>query len=355
MPGSDRWSSCAELADLAAHALDPAVADYVAAGSGAELSLTRDVAAWDAIPLWPRVLADLPPADISTTLFGVRLSSPVAVAPTGGHGLVHAGGEEETIRGVPAGGLFVLSAYSTSGLEEVAAAAPGTPRWFQLPHEQPPEVQVELATRAAAHGYSALVLTVDQPIMGDSHVGRRGAERLRTDLRFANLPGRHPFVTGYHPRRQGLVPVRQSPATLAELVAASPLPVVVKGVLRADDALRSVDCGAAGVVVSNHGARHLDSTVAPAAALPAVVTALDGRVPVLVDGGVRRGEHVLRALALGADAVLVGRAPLWGLAVDGAAGVAEVLRRLDEQLRRAMTLCGAANLAELGPDLLDPG
>jgi 4-hydroxymandelate oxidase len=196
------------------------------------------------------------------------------------------------------------------------------------------------------------VLTVDQVVMGWSPTGRRHVHELPQDLVLANLPGQPAFVTGYHPARDTLRPVTQSIDDLAWLVERSPLPVVVKGLLHEDDAIRCADVGARGVVVSNHGGRHLDGTVSPAWALPRVVDAVSDQLEVYVDGGIRRGDQVLKALALGATAVLVGRAPLLGLACGGAEGVRGVMDQLREELLRAMALCGVSRIDAVDRNLL---
>lgn len=339
------------LAERAASLLSPAALDYVLAGAGKEHSLIRDTQAWDEFRLVPRTLAGVSSVTESIELLGATLDNPVIVAPTGGHGLVHRDAECETARGAAAAGcVMVLSAYANATLEAVAAT--GAHLWLQLPHEQPRPVLAELIDRATAAGYRAFVLTVDQVVGGYSPRGSRRADELPEGLYLRNLPGEPPFVTAYHPRRQQLNPVPQSPADVAWLAGRSPLPIIVKGVLRPDDARRAVDAGAAAVVVSNHGSRHLDGTLSPADALATVADELRGEAPVLVDGGIRHGADVIRALALGATAVMVGRAPMLALGVDGAAGVRGMLTQLIDELRRAMILCGAGSVKDLTRDLV---
>ena len=330
--------------------LDPAVYDYVAGGAGAELTLADNLAAWARLRLRPRVLRDVRQVDTATILLGARLENPVLVAPTGYHGLVHPDGEAATAAGAAAaGGLMVVSTQANRSIEEVAAAAPGAPRWFQVYVHTDHDFTEELAGRAAAAGYSALVLTADLPVFGN---------RLRDTLQFP--PG---MVLGNAVRRYGSggvdIPARVSrfdagltPATIVWLQRCSGLPVLVKGVLRGDDAEAFVAAGAAGIVVSNHGGRQLDAALAAADALPEVVAAVGGRVPVLVDGGVRWGSDVVKALSLGASGVLVGRPVVWGLAVGGAEGVRRVLLGFQQELARAMALCGATSLADLTLDLI---
>lgn len=339
------------LVERATSVLAPAALDFVLAGAGKEDSLSKDVAAWEEYRLVPRVLAGVSSVSTSIELFDVTLDSPVMVAPTGGHGLVHAQAECEAARGAAsAGSAMILSAYANARLEDVATT--GAHVWLQLPHEQPRSVLAELIDRAAAANYRALVLTVDQIVAGYSPRGSRRADQMPDGLRLRNLPGEPPFVTAYHPRRRHLTPVSQSPADVTWLVERSPLPVVVKGVLAPADARLAVDSGAGAVVVSNHGSRHLDGTLSPAHALTAVVDELQREVPVLVDGGIRHGEDVVRALALGATAVLVGRAPMLALGLAGAEGVRAVLTQLTEELARDMALCGVATVQELSRALV---
>jgi 4-hydroxymandelate oxidase len=343
----------ATLQRRAAEFISPAAMDFVMAGAGDERSIRDDAEAWDSLRLRPRVLTGLSEVDTSCLILGDRAASPILVAPTGGHRLVHPEGEAATAAGAAnAGAVMVLSAYSNVSMEAVAAAAHGSPLWFQLPHERNPGELECLMARAADTGYRAVVLTVDQVVMGWSPTGRRHVHELPRDLVLANLPGEPAFVTGYHPDRDTLRPVAQSIEDLAWLVERSPLPVVVKGVLHEDDAIRCADVGVRGVVVSNHGGRHLDGTISPACALPRVVDAVGDQVEVYADGGIRRGDQVLKALALGATAVLVGRAPLLGLACSGADGVRGVLDQLREELLRAMALCGVPRIAAVDRKLL---
>jgi 4-hydroxymandelate oxidase len=345
----------AALEQVARGRLDPAVYDYVAGGADSELTLADNLAAWDRVRLRPRVLRDVRRVDTATTLLGVPLPAPILVAPTGYHELVHPQAEEATAAGAAAAGsLMVVSTQANRSVEQVAAAAPGAPRWFQVYVHVDHGFTEEVVGRAAAAGYSALVLTADLPVLGNR------LRDLRNRLRFP--PG---MVLGNAVERFGATgedvvahasqfEAGLEPANIAWLGRHSGLPVLVKGVLRGDDAEEFVAAGAAGIVVSNHGGRQLDSALAAADALPEVVAAVAGRVPVLVDGGVRRGTDVVKALCLGAGGVLVGRPVLWGLAAAGAEGVRQVLAGLHEELVRGMALCGATSLAELTPDLVTP-
>jgi 4-hydroxymandelate oxidase len=333
----------AAQAAAAAEALPADVHGYVSGGAGDDVSAGEAERAWARLRLRPRVLRDVGTVDTSLELLGSRLRTPVLVAPTAQHGLVHPEGEAATARGTAAAGsLLVVSTRSSLRLEDVAA----DPWWMQVYVLRDRGLTRALVQRAVATGATALVLTGDTPYVAL----RRAAAPRRGPQHLANL-AQH-LVEGVH----GDDDVEQDPTVdvrvVEELASASGLPVLVKGVLRGDDALRCLDAGAAGVVVSNHGGRQLDRAVPTAQALPEVVDAVAGRAPVLVDGGLRSGLDALVALALGADAVLVGRPVLWGLAAGGADGVRDCLDALTDDLRRCMGLAGARSLHELDPDLV---
>ena len=330
----------------AEHALPAEVHDYYAGGSGDEVSLGEAQAAWQSLRLRPRVLRDVARTDTSLELLGRRLRTPVLVAPTALQGLAHPDGERATARGAAAAGsLTVLSTRSSTPLEQVPGDGPW---WFQSYVMRDRRLSRALAARAAEAGAQALVLTGDTP-----YVGRKKRTGVPQGVdRLVNL-AQH-LASG----DDGGASTEQDPSVgleaVADLASASGLPVLVKGVLRGDDALACLDAGAAGVVVSNHGGRQLDRAVSTAAALPEVVAAVRGRASVLVDGGLRSGLDVLCALALGADAVLVGRPVLWALAADGAAGVEACLRALTDDLAEWMALAGAGALDELDAGLVAP-
>ena len=333
--------------------LDPAFYDYVAGGADAELTLADNLAAWARLRLRPRVLRDVRQVDTATTLLGAPLATPILVAPTGYHELVHPDGEEATAAGAAAAGsLMVVSTQANRSVEQVAAAAPGAPRWFQVYVHVDHGFTEELVARAAAAGYSALVLTADLPVLGSRLRDARNRLQFPPGMVLGNAVERFGATGEDIVAHASKFEAGLEPAAVAWLQRHSGLPVLVKGVLRGDDAEAFVAAGADGIVVSNHGGRQLDGAVAGADALPEVVAAADGRVPVLVDGGVRRGTDVVKALCMGAGGVLVGRPVLWGLAAGGADGVRQVLVGLQEELVRAMALCGATRLAELTPDLV---
>lgn len=331
--------------------LPPEVVSYVEAGSWMGTSRAESESAWHRRRFRPRVLTDVSSVDTSLTLLAQELHGPLLVGPTAFHGLMHPDAELASARAAARCGLLMtVSTRSSASLEDVGGAA-GGPWWFQVYATQEPEVHQGLAVRAAAAGATALVLTGDTPVVA--------RKPLLTSTRVADTDEHLTRNTNQHvpPGTDRLSAVEQSPsatpALIGELARLTGLPVLVKGVLRGDDAVRCLDAGAAGVVVSNHGGRQLDRAITTADALPDVVAAVGGRAPVLVDGGIRSGLDVLTALALGADAVLIGRPVLWALAADGQAGVTELLTWFLEDLRHAMALAGAPTLAQVTRDLVD--
>jgi len=347
-----------ERLEAAARArLDPPVYDYIAGGADAEHTVAGNLAAWSRLALRPHVLRDVAKVSTATTLLGSEVPVPLLVAPMAYHRMADPEGEAASAAGAAAAGApYVLSTQATMSVEEVALAAPGAVRWFQVYVVRDRGWTAELVARAAAAGYRALVLTVDVPLLGNRLRDLRNNFRLPTGLKPANAPpagaARQRELAADVLAQAGQFDPSLTPETIGWLAERSGLPVVVKGVLRGDDAVACLDAGAAGVVVSNHGGRQLDTVVATADALAEVVAAVGDRAEVYVDGGVRRGTDVVKALALGARAVLVGRPVLWGLAVGGAAGVERVLSGLAGELRLAMALCGAVTVEELTPDLI---
>jgi 4-hydroxymandelate oxidase len=337
--------------------LDQGVYDYIAGGADAERTLADNLTAWSRLRLRPRVLRDVGEVSTATTLLGSEVPTPLMVAPMAYHRMVHPDGEAASAAAAGASGvLYVLSTQATMSVEEVAAAAPGAVRWFQVYVVRDRGWTAELVVRAAAAGYRALVLTVDVPLLGRRLRDLRNDFRLPTGLKPANAPpvaeARQRELDVDVLAQAGQFDPGLTPDTVGWLADRSGLPVVVKGVLRGDDAVACLDAGAAGVVVSNHGGRQLDTAVATADALAEVVAAVGDRAEVYVDGGVRRGTDVVKALAMGARAVLVGRPVLWGLAAGGTAGAERVLSGLVADLRLAMALCGAVDVGRVTPDLL---
>lgn len=318
---------------------------YFSGGAGDEHTLRLNGSAWSSWTLHPRVLRPLHGLSLSTQLLGSTWPSPILAAPMAQLCLAHADGEAALALAASAlGSGLVLSQQTNTHLATVApiflGAADRGPLWFQMYHQGDRSATLTLAQEAARAGYEALVLTVDAPIQGV-----RDRERRH--------PIQHHALSRPHWRA---IPAALSPsgglqtaptwADVEWLQARSPLPLLLKGITHPDDALLAIDIGLAGIIVSNHGGRVLDGMPATAQVLPAIRDAVQGRCAVLVDGGLRRGTDILKALALGADAVLVGRPLIWGLANGGAAGVAHVLRLLQDELWAAMALCGVATIQD---------
>ncbi|HEX2221668.1 MAG TPA: alpha-hydroxy acid oxidase [Candidatus Limnocylindria bacterium] len=328
--------------------LHPAAWGYISGGSWDEVTLRDNTAAWDRHRLLPRVLRDVTTVDPSTTLLGRPVALPFGVAPAALHGLAHAEGECATARAAAAAGaLFCLSTAASRSIEEVAAAAPDGRRWFQLYVTDDRDLSRTLVQRAARSGYDAIVLTVDLPVFGYREADRRLAFKMAAEslAHFARDEHGQSFEEIIE---KAYVPITWD--DVDEIASWSSLPLVVKGILHPDDAALAVEHGAAAVWVSNHGGRQLDRAPAAIDALPAVVEAVGGRAEVYVDGGMRRGTHVVTGLALGARAVFAGRPFLWALATAGEPGVARALAILREETELAMALLGARSVAELTPE-----
>jgi isopentenyl diphosphate isomerase/L-lactate dehydrogenase-like FMN-dependent dehydrogenase len=324
---------------------------FAAAGADDEITATENAARWRALRLRPRVLGETANIDATTTVLG-RPALPIMVAPMGRHRLFHPEGEIATARGAAAAeAIFVLATNATATIEEVAAHRSDAPQWFQL-YLSDRTVAEGLIDRAAAAGFGAIVLTADMPVYGSSPRAARSPLVASEQIRNVNLPGAPVARNAYDTTFSGSVTYPVTIEDVEWLVRRAPLPIVVKGVLRGDDAARCVEAGAKAVIVSNHGGRHLDTAIATADALPEIVAAVGGKAEVYVDGGIRRGTDILKALALGARAVLVGRPVVWGLAVNGADGVRDVLMHLRSELTRTMALCGVARIADATPDLV---
>ena len=332
--------------------------NYVAGGAADEISLGWTDSAWRELPLAPRVLVDVSGVDTSTELLGQRLAHPIVVAPTAAHRQYHPEGEGATRRGATAAeALAVMSTLGSTPVADLGAAADG-PWWFQLYVQSDRDFTAQLIDDVVTAGAEAVVLTVDTPLLGardrDRRTGGHTVDGLQppaldgVGLSVVLPPDPRPFEKIYNPHLDPSLTWE----TLEWLVDRSPVPVLAKGVVRADDARRCVDSGVGGVIVSNHGARNLDTVVPTAAALPGVVQAVAGEVPIVVDGGIRRGTDVAKALALGADAVMVGRPVIWGLAVAGAGGVQWVVETLWSEFAMAMGLLGAPSIDDLTPDLI---
>lgn len=349
-----------EFEDAARGVVDPHAWDFVHGGSGTERTLAANREQFDRYALRPRVLTDVSACDLTTRILGSQLAAPLGIAPMAYHRLVHPQGETATAAAAGrTGTLFVMSIFSSTRIEEVAAAGSG-PLWLQLYWLKRPGVLEDLVARAEAAGVRALVLTVDAPRVARRRRDVRNSFTLPAHISAVNvdpaaMAAGHERVEASsaieaHSRDQFKQPLTWS--DLARLRTMTRLPIVLKGILRGDDARLAAEHGADAVIVSNHGGRQLDGAVPTLAALPEVVAAVPPGFPVLFDGGVRRGTDVLTALALGAHTVLIGRPALWGLAHAGAAGAEAVLRMLRDELEEAMVLCGVPSLADIEPGLV---
>jgi 4-hydroxymandelate oxidase len=347
------------LSDHEQHAhgvMDDATWAYLFGAAADELTFARNIDAWQALELLPRVLKPLAGGHTRVELLGRTLAHPVLVAPMAYQRLAHPDGEHATALAAAAQGAgLVFSTQASAPLDDIATAflseAGRGPLWFQLYLQPDRGFTQTLVKRAEDAGYEALVLTVDAPVQGPRDRERRAGFRLPANVSAVNLaclrnPPPSALDAGQSALFDDLLAHAPTWDDVAWLRSISRLPVLLKGILHPDDARQAITCGAAGLIVSNHGGRTLDTAVATAAALPRVAAAAQGDVPVLVDGGIRRGTDVLKAIGLGAQAVLVGRPVLHGLANAGATGVAHVLRLLRDELEIAMALTGCRTLAQ---------
>jgi 4-hydroxymandelate oxidase len=355
---SEQLLNIVDYARAAQRTLKRDVLDYYEGGALDEITLRENTAGWERLKLFYHVLAGVGPREMSTTMLGQSISMPIAVAPTAFHKLACAQGEIAASRAArTAGTLFILSSLSNTAMETVFAQAE-SPRWFQLYIYRDREITRALVQRAEAAGAEAIVLTVDAPGLGTRERDMRNRFTLPEGLYVENLSplgkGNIPEVKG-----SGLAEyVRQNFKSdlsfddLDWLCSCTRMPIVVKGICRGDDAKKCVEHGAQALVVSNHGGRQLDTAPATCEVLPHVVDLVGDRAEIYVDGGIRRGSDVLKAIALGARAVLVGRPILWGLTVAGEQGAAHVLEILRRELDEAMLLCGCTTLKEINRSLL---
>ncbi len=344
-----------EYEDLARERLDKGDYDFIAGGATDEITLRRTRAVFDSIMMRPRMMVDISNRDMSTTVLGHKISFPVMLDPAGNHGAAHADAELATARAAGAAGtIMVLSSHSARTLEEVAQVATG-PLWFQQYLFRDRELTLDMAARAEEAGYNALCLTVDAKMrpkrernIRNDYVGHVSPNYAQIDI------GTHTWQFGAD-APAGPNDIRDPAATWSDiewLATNVRLPVVIKGIMTGEDGRRCADHGAQAVIVSNHGARYLDTTLATIEVLPEVVEAVDGRIEVYMDGGIRRGSDVFKALALGARALLIGRPLFWGLAVDGEAGVVSVLEMLRDELDGTMGMCGRPTIDSIDRDVL---
>jgi 4-hydroxymandelate oxidase len=331
--------------------------DFIAGGAEDERSVAGNRAAFARRTLRNRALVDVTTRDTRTRILGLDLPHPIVLAPTALHRVAHADGERATAIGAAAAGaLYTVSTATSTRLEDIAAAAPTGTRWFQLYHLGAREATEHLIAHAMATGHRAIALTTDVPLLGRRERDLRNHFALPEGVGMA-----HAYEPAWTPPGDDVSRAWASPIASANLTwtdlawirtAAGRLPLLLKGIVRGDDAKRALDLGVDGIWVSNHGGRQLDGAIATLDALGEIVAAVGGKIPIVVDGGIRRGTDVVKAIALGADAVAIGRPQMYGLAAGGADGVRRVVDLLRAELDLAMALVGAPSLAALEPDLV---
>jgi 4-hydroxymandelate oxidase len=344
------WS-VREFEELARQRLPPPVYDFVAGGAEDEVTLRANESAFARLCLLPRVLRGPATRELAVSLLGTDITMPVVIAPTAFHRLAHPEGERLTARAAAAAGtIMIISMGSTVAVEEITeAGGRGLIPWFQLYVQPDWPVTEALVRRSERAGCQALVVTVDSAVFGwRERDHRHGFADLPPGLHCETMRG----LAGHEGVRDIALTADLTWDHIDRLRETTALPIILKGLTHPLDALIAVDHGVSGIIVSNHGGRQLDTAVAAIDALPAVVEAVDGRIPVMVDGGVRRGTDVVKALALGAAAVGIGRPVWWGLAARGQEGVAEVLELLRSEVDRVLGLCGCSSVRDVTRDLV---
>jgi len=348
LPADPNLLNLSDYERVAAERLAPGPLGYFAGAAGDERTLAGNLAAFARHRIVPRVMRDVSSVEVGVEILGRGWPSPIFICPTALQRMAHPDGELATARAAAARGTtLTISTSASVDLAEVAAI--GGPRWFQVYLLADPGARRALIERAVANGYEALVLTVDLPRIGRRERDLRIGFRIPEGVELPNVM----LAAGVSPAEMASVAfVDRMTWSDLEWLAGFGLPIVVKGVLHPDDARLAIEHGAAAIQVSNHGGRQLDAAIASLDALPGIAEAVGGRVPTLLDGGVRRGVDVLMALALGATGVGIGRPTIWGLAVDGEAGVGAVLDLLRMELENAMALVGAASVADVTRELV---
>lgn len=344
----------------AAKRLLPAVRDYYNSGAGEQFSLRLNIEAFRKYRIRPRFLRDVSKRDLSTTILGVKISMPLGVAPSAMQRMAHPDGELANARAAEAAGtIYTLSTIATSSIEEVAEAAPKGIKWFQLYIYRDRDVTRNLVKRAERAGFKALVLTIDAPIFGDRRADIRNKFSLPSHLRLANFEGN--LSDGVNTKKEGsslneyvmnLFDDTLSWNDVKWLQSITSLPIVLKGVLSSEDALLAVQSGVQAIIVSNHGARQVDSIPASIEALPEIVKAVNGKIEVYMDGGVRQGIDIFKALALGAKMVFGGRPILWGLSHSGEKGARNVLELFRKELDVTFALTGCRSVKDVTRDMV---
>lgn len=349
-----------DFEDYALATLNKQTADYYKSGANNQQTLKENKEAFLRLRIRPRCMRDVSNRKLETLILGRTVSFPVGIAPTAMQRMSHPDGEVATVKAAAAENtVMILSTLSTSSLEDVAKAAPSATRWFQLYIYRNREVTKKLVSRAERAGFSALVLTVDTPVFGTRLADVRNRFSLPPHLKLANFNDTNSVISADSQNNSNLNKYVDSlfdPSVtwkdIKWLKEITSLPIIVKGVLTAEDAILAVDNGVSGILVSNHGARQLDGVPATIEALPEVAKAVRGRCEVYLDGGIRTGTDILKAIALGAKAVFVGRPILWGLSHSGEKGVKKILEILKKEFDLAMALSGCTSIEDIKPSLV---
>ncbi|MBI3405248.1 MAG: alpha-hydroxy-acid oxidizing protein [Acidobacteria bacterium] len=349
-----------EFENFARQRLSKMAFDYVAGAAGDEITLRRNRESFSSIRLKPRVLRDVDKLDTRTEVFGQSLDLPILLAPAAYHKLMHPEGELATVRGAnAANATMTVSSFATTSIEDMAKVSTNR-LWFQLYVQRDRKFTRDLVQRAEAAGCKALVITVDTPVLGARDREAREKFHLPDGMQRENLKSLGERMSrAEHINETSVYSEILDPTLTWEGIdwihSFAKVPIILKGILSPEDAKLGVQHGAAGILVSNHGARNLDTAPSTIEALPGVIEAVAGKIPVLMDGGVRRGTDVVKAIALGAKAVLIGRPYMWGLAYAGSQGVEQVVTILRNELKMAMALCGISNIAGINRSVIWDG
>lgn len=354
MKNPDKLINLNEFETLASQIMKRDLYDFYAGGSCDEVTLNENIEALQRLLIQPRVLVDVSQVQTKVSVLGRTLEYPIMIAPLAYQALAREDAEKSSARAAASAGLgYVLSTNSSLSLESVAESAPELRNrhlWFQLYIVKDREFTKSLILRAHSAGFTALCLTVDRPVWGRRERDLKTGFVLPSDLKSGNYP------SGFAGSRNSSASMQVETALtwkdLAWLRSISPLPIVLKGILHPDDAQIAAKEGVEAIIVSNHGARNLDSTISTIEALGPIAEAVDGKLEILMDGGIRRGTDILKALALGARSVLIGRPVIWGLACDNEQGVTNVLNLLCEEFKIAMTLSGCPRIEDINKSIL---
>ncbi|MEW7278391.1 alpha-hydroxy acid oxidase [Aquimarina sp. 2201CG1-2-11] len=358
-PSKKKLVNLKEFENIARRELPKDIYDYLSGGANDEITVHENHEAYSKIKLYPRVLKSVEKRDVSIQMMGKKIAMPIFIAPTAFHCLANEEGELATVKAAAmANTIMIVSMASTVSLERIANAAKNpkinkAPElWFQLYIQPDIEITKLFVKRAEDAGYSALVVTVDSPVFGKRERDiRNGFHMLPEGLSLKNFDD--PKLLKFAKDKPTLIlNAALTWSDIDKLKEITTLPVFIKGVVRPEDAELAIQHGVDGIIVSNHGGRQLDTIPATIELLPDIVAMVKGRIPVIIDGGIRRGTDVLKALALGANAVAIGRPILWGLAYDGESGVLQVLHNLKDELDLSMALCGCSSIKEINKSLI---